>query len=678
MRNIPKDRPFCLLIRGVLACTYLFGDRDNLTSVLVTESGQPQWTWNTSLQQFNVFHQISEWSLNYPMRNYRSIVDLTQNSAALASIASFERNSKTRRQGIAFFGVTSKLYGPRQFSETWIYSPEINAWGRTTTHPSPKWNPTHAMVTLCSSYIVLIETHRMPYDQPLQDIWILNVQQNKWQKIKLQSDEHSPYHAGELIFYDRVATIADRRTRCRCKEAILLIGSDEESYFNIGRVTGWDSVSQLVCVNDTQVYKWRSVDLGRKGHVFPTTIRYNSVVTSSPPTTLYIMDEVSLWQYTTDDNTWETVHNLTNPKYIDWDCIKWTLLIDREGERRYMLFHRTLEYAYEFSFLLKQWMKKYIVGSGKLDNGSWQPVVCNNEILFNSFSIGDFLVPPKWLKLDIGPQLHEDLWTWRTIPVPAMFPVPCRNPVTDVPNDNMYVLCGLDADDNYAAAMWKLSLNDMTWEKLPPYPRTMSANFDSRLEAGTLLGDDIFLLCGISTWPSLANKDFKTITTTVRGYSIGARIWLEYGSSHTPDEQPMGRFESAIVGFNKSSLLMFGGTLDASTVYQPDLPVKVFEFAEVVLNDTWILSISDSHGSTHYAHWSLVNSSAVIPLARHMAAMKEIVTLFGGADGRGQCIDDMWNFNVIPVVSLLWSQVQQVCSNAVSARRDIVSMDYVW
>ena len=78
-----------------------------------------------------------------------------------------------------------------------------------------------------------------------------------------------------------------------------------------------------------------------------------------------------------------------------------------------------------------------------------------------------------------------------------------------------------------------------------------------------------------------------------------------------------------------------------------------------LLDDTWILSMPDPDSNSRFVRWTLVNNY-VRPLARErhsMAFIQNKVSLYGDADRRGQCINDVWKYII---TSAQWSPIVTV------------------
>ena len=408
---------------------------------------------------------------------------------------------------------------------------------------------------------------------------------------------------------------------------------------------------QLTCINETRVYRWRRLNFNWKEDIDPIYMSPNSEVATLPPTKIYLLDVRGLWQYTIERNTWEVIGILDDPDVIVSLVHSFAYGNSVLTASHYIRFDMFAKSACVYSFSDKRWAVKDHLGG--FDHApDLKPFVCSDRI----FRFATRPPSPPVVVMEIG--VDEDTWTWHTIRDPEMIPPKFDSklirsgsrpfvPIGDISSGDMYFVLGCTEIICNIQNFWKLSLGDIKWVKQTPFHDNSAVNIPL-FQAATTLGHTGFVV-----YESQWNMDAWIVPVArVSSYSTHIRQWILYGCAQKLKEQPVVRHSTSVVSLNASSLLLFAGK-------QHGYREGRKWFNSELLDDTWILSMPDPDSNSRFVRWTLVNNY-VRPLARErhsMAFIQNKVFLYGGADRRGQCINNVWTFDIS---SAQWSPIVTV------------------
>ena len=329
--------------------------------------------------------------------------------------------------------------------------------------------------------------------------------------------------------------IADSNTSCRCKESVLFL---PKSF--------WKFTWQLTCINETKVYRWQRLAFKWEEDIHPIHMTSDSVVASSPPTKIYLLDFMGLWQYTTEKNTWEIIGIVADPD------VQGTLSVIENGKSVLTASHyirfASPNFVCVYSFSNKRWVVKDHLGN--INGVTYpKPFVCNNRIFL--FAMG---VPSAVMIMELKVE-DEDVWTWHTIRNPEVSPEIEGDtfPIADMISGHMYFVL---RSNIVLQEFWKLNLDDMKWVKQAYFSRISYVNVPSAV-AATILGSTGFVVC-----ESQSSGSILAPVVRVSSYSTHARQWIQYGCAQKLTEQPIVRYSTSAVSLNASSLLLFAGKQD--------------------------------------------------------------------------------------------------------------------
>ena len=607
-----------------------------LATRFLDETERPLWSWNKSWTEINSWQAFSDWSSNIPSWPSGTVpLHFLDYGVHVVSIypKRIGGNQVTPRQEMIILGGVQANLAPRRLDEVWIYLPDINAWRMVKTRPNPPTRYSATIVTICSKYLILIGGENE--STLLHDVWIFDSQQQLWLEVVQIDEKLSPFFESTKSPEVTAIQLADSNTSCRCKESVLFLPK-----------SSWKFTWQLTCINETKVYRWQRLAFNWKEDIHPINMMSDSEVASSPPTKIHLLDFMGLWQYTTEKNTWELLG-------IDPIGIA-TLYVTKNGKSiltadHYIRFDIIAKSAYVYSFTDKRWVIKVHLGGIDFTLNP-SPFVCNNRIFL--VAIGDS--SPNVAIGDSSPIVImelkvEDVWTWHTIRDPEVSP-PKIGPkqlgvfaIADVHMISGHIYFVLSSH-HIIQEFWKLNLDDMKWVKQALFHNLSFTNI-ATAHAATILGSTGFVVC-----ESQYIRGILVPVLRVSSYSTHARQWIRYGCAQKLTEQPVVRYSTSVVSLNASSLLLFAGKQ-----YEKFYGRKKFVKPKL-LNDTWILSMPNPDSNSRFVRWTLVNNY-VPPLARERHSMVFIqnqVFLYGGADQHGQCINDLWKFNI---TTAQWSQI---------------------
>ena len=644
---------FCFLFFEVMFLANCGGQSglgwsDKFKVLFPNDTGHPLWSWNESWTDVNSWQPFSDWSSNFPTSTsnpgvysypedlgYIYFQDFYGN---FYTVHVFSSNQLTRGPGAKEVEKLQEMVIVGEscadngcfFYDTWIYSSNINSWRLVRSHHKPFPVSYRVFATICS-YIVLIGGQIKEYFLYTykHDVWIFDTQQEQW--LEVEQKNELAYNPGTDLSSVAAVQIADDSTPCSCKESVLLLIP------TLYR----KSAIQLSCLNDTQLYMWKRVTFTtkEKDEVYPGRVWSNSEVASSLSTTIYVMDSVGLWQYTTGNNTWRVMKNLGDWKAVQKECEygKSVLIADV-----YMRFSFDANTVCLYPLTRQQWVIKYHLTVADSSFMPW-PFVCNNRVFQFDFQL------PSSSPVRIMELMPQVKFTWQPRRDPEISPLPSILPICDILGDHMYCVRPVPP---IQTEFWKLSLNDMRWQKLIPFsPLSFTGTRNSHYAAATRAGNSSFVVC-----QSISNGNETIVGVTA--YSALTKNWVRFRWYQKPEEQPVGRVSHTVVALNGTSLLMFGGW-NHSLVQASATDIRLRQEFHSILNDTWILSVSSSESKNHSIYWTLINTTISPPARiRHsMVFIQDKVFLYGGADQHEQCINDLWQFNV---ATAEWNEVTTI------------------
>ena len=576
--------------------------------------GTVRWHWEEQTTEMNKWQAFNDWACNAPTfgDDHPDVSLATYVSKAIVQLEFGPRVKEEERMLI--FGARGRQN--TSHNETWIYSLIVNSWRRVDSLGGPSARTKYHLVTLCDTRVILmggIQVHKIGtkyVSELLDDAWMFDGDKEVWNELVV----HHP--RGSSTELSVAVRALDKESRCRCNESILIFSKIEHLL----------QMHKLKCVDDGRVYEWINIT----SHDAPTDCALNTI--SYNPSTRYILAMAidGLWRYSPTED-WQLVNaSVSVSVSVDRLAVHFR---NKDGvAEKYVLFESGLHLGERDSAVWvyrtsqDRWSKGSFVGfpPASLYTAHLPLAVFSGHLVTYTGTVK----PCRSLLWEIVPNWEKGAWIWFEISQ-TLSPryQPTLDLLTDLTGDRLYVLGGeirptFRRRTKYGTGetdLWQLSLKDMIWERLTPFPGTFLKQENPLLTAtGGILHGSVFVVC------RMTSELFDT-----KGYLFEKRTWVDYDSNR----KPVGRNKQRMLAVNETSLLMFGGkTVNGE-----------------VLRDTWIMTLPKVN--VFFANWfEITQTSSDVPDPRSDHTMVRmdcgLVVLYGGVDRFGYCLSDLWYFDI--------------------------------
>ena len=602
------------------------------------------------------WHISSQWACNIPslLKDYSPYMTVFVNSESYG----------IPRQRILICGSPSE----GQPTETWIFDLVTDSWDKLDVS-GPKQRPgyVHSLVTLCNTTVLLVSVSSA--QRP--EVWAFNSKAIAWTKVR---DDNNPMGASlALPVSGRFVAVSVPifKSSLTCSDAVLAIAGND-SVLTLWKLTFDEDQNRTIwrelkqnCDNEcpSKLIMETAAVSEESGALYMLGFGTRHVpLTDDPhPYTIHI-DTGAVWSYSVLSERWmlvqwqppdDSVLHVNNIlSHVNmWSqcqqqrCVATVQRDDYFFREEYVVYSKEIIWTYHID--IKRLSIEKFVGSG--------PDSFSGIVLIESSCARHTRALAYSSSRRTGCRpilLRKGVRNWVVAVSPEIAPTSTKSSAVAVEGSSLYTISlagrdclydmfGPESSELMSFDLWLLDLDHMRWTRLEPYePCDFIAYF---YVSGIILHGRIYIACfAARTGFNIGGEDvvppsvYHPKYLHALGYMINRRRWIRYDTIY----RPPGRREHSMVALDDSSLLVFGGYSNYEMMESGSL---------LVLNDTWMLTVSDP--SRGIAFWDKLESNDSFPCPsgrfKHtMVRVDTVVVLYGGQDQQGRCLNDVWHFNI--------------------------------